>query len=124
LFSISQTLAITSDTTVSGKIVTDFTPDSCFEGTFVFETVTPIHDDYNVGHTTAGHLKINGNTHMEWKSDGTIVVWLDSNGNGTMDSGEVAYQGDEYGLAQECDFATFNEEEPQSTGSGGGSATR
>jgi len=96
-----------SDQTVSGKIVTNFTPDSCFEGTFVFETVTPIHDDYSVDRTIAGHLKINDNTHIEWKSDGTIVVWLDSNRNGTMDSGEVAYQGDVYGLAQECDFTPY-----------------
>jgi len=111
------------DTTISGKIAIDFTPDTCFEGTFIFETVIPIRVDFQTGYVTQGHIKINGNVHVEWQPDGNIIVWIDKDGDNTRDNDEIAYEGPEYDLLEECDFGTFNEESPESEGNEEGSAT-
>ncbi len=63
----------------SGTVSVDFTPDTdCgIEGTFTFQTVTPVQ--YNTGDScpVAGHLVINSNTHIEFNSDQSVDVTVD-----------------------------------------------
>lgn len=108
---------------ISGQVVIDFSQVSCFEGTFVFQTQTPVRYDYAMGHESQGHIIINGNTHLIWDM-GTITVWVDLDGDNTQDAGETTDYASEYLLGQVCDFATFDEETPTTqSGSGGGTVS-
>lgn len=98
------------DTTLSGTIAIDFTPDTyCFEGTFVFVTDTPIRNDNTAGHNVAGQITINGNTVMTWNADGTVTVTV----NGTQ-----VYNGDEADLYETCDLATMDPDSHTSSSGG------
>lgn len=63
---------------VDGKYVIDLTPNSCFEGSFAFVTNTPVTFDKTSNHTTGGKMTINGNTVVEYASDGTSTVKVGS----------------------------------------------
>jgi hypothetical protein len=112
-FAINDVFASASaaafDETISGGFSIDFTPDNCFEGSYVFETVTPIHYKAD-GTTSAGQLKINTVVVVVYNSSGTITV--------TMDGTQV-YSGDEYGLATVCEFQTLDEPAPSTSGDTG-----
>lgn len=64
----------------SGTVSVDFTPntDCGIEGTFSFTTETPLQ--YNDGDScpVAGHLIINGNTHVKFNSDQSVDVTVGS----------------------------------------------
>ena len=63
------------DTTVSGKISFGYRPDGyCFEGTYLVETITPVHTDYALNHATAGTLTINGVATAEYNAGGDVEV--------------------------------------------------
>ncbi|MDA8101034.1 MAG: hypothetical protein M0042_15555 [Nitrospiraceae bacterium] len=99
---------------LSGSFTIDFTPDQCFEGTYSFETVTPIKYNAN-GMTIAGEIVVNTSTHIVFNSDGTITVTLVNNGQTTT----VANHIDPYDLAQTCEFQTLDEPAPTSSGNTG-----
>jgi uncharacterized protein YfaP (DUF2135 family) len=121
-FKMDMTFTSTyEEISISGQVAIDFTPDECFEGTFVFVTVTPIRYDYEMGHESRGEIVINGNTHLIWNM-GVITVWVDIDGDGVKDTGETTDYND-YTLGQVCNFATFDEETPPTTGTGGGTTT-
>jgi hypothetical protein len=65
---------------LSGTVAVNFTPDTdCgIEGTFSFDTETALQ--YNDGDScpVAGHLIINGNTHVEFNSDQSVDVTVES----------------------------------------------
>lgn len=62
------------DTSISGTIALDFTPNICSEGSNTLATVTPIRYDYAAGHTTAGEITINGTTTVTYNSNGSVTV--------------------------------------------------
>jgi len=98
------------ETSITGTVAINFTPDSCFEGTFVFTTNTPVRFDYAAGYTVAGQVVINGTVTMDFNNDGSITVTVSGNP-------PVNYQGgleELYGL---CDMETLD---PNNTTSGGG----
>ncbi|MCG3116759.1 MAG: hypothetical protein LLH30_13855 [Candidatus Manganitrophus sp. SA1] len=65
---------------IVGTVAVNFTPDTdCgIEGTFSFDTETALQ--YNDGDScpVAGHLIINGNTHVEFNSDQSVDVTVES----------------------------------------------
>jgi len=63
---------------IDGTITIDLTPnDVCAEGTYAFDTVTPITYNYNAGMYTAGKLVINTAVIVTYNSDGSVDVSID-----------------------------------------------
>jgi hypothetical protein len=96
-----------SEDTINGTFSIDFTPDECSEGTFTIETEIAKKYDFLLGYTTQGKLVINGNTTVEYGSDGSITITV---------GGESTTYESEYALAQLCDFQTLDEETPPPAG--------
>ncbi|MCG3111433.1 MAG: hypothetical protein MCM46_06365 [Candidatus Manganitrophus sp. SB1] len=65
---------------LSGTVAVNFTPDTdCgIEGTFSFQTVTPLQYDSGESCPVAGHLVINSNTNIEFNSDQSVDVTVGS----------------------------------------------
>lgn len=74
----------------------------CFNGVFRVETLRDIVISNTTNRIIGGKIKINDNTYVTWQNDGFVVVWLDSNNNGSEDAGEPkAYRNYEE-IAQFC----------------------
>ena len=68
----------TEQFSIDGTLTIDLTPnDTCAEGTFVFDTVTPITFNYNTGMYTAGKLVINTLVVVTYNADGTVNISID-----------------------------------------------
>ncbi len=88
-----------SDESISGGFSIDFSPDTCFEGGYSFETITPVHHNAS-GMTTAGEIRINGVVIVKYNADGTITVTM---------SGEEIHNGDSSSLSLVCEFETLDD---------------
>lgn len=103
------------DMSLSGSISINFTPDDCFEGTYVYVTNTPLRWDYNLGHYIAGQLVINGTTTITYNADGTVTVTVTGNTPQTYNSLSELYV--------LCDFATLDDEGGTTSGGSTGTTT-
>jgi hypothetical protein len=69
----NYTLNITeASSTVNGTVLVDYTPDSCSDGTYHIETVTPITTDGNAN-VTGGSIRVNGQLYTI-HSNGTVTT--------------------------------------------------
>lgn len=73
----------TDQFSIDGTMTTDQTPDACAEGTYKFDTITPITFNYNTGKYTAGELKINSTVVVKYNADGSVDISIDGGLNFT-----------------------------------------
>ncbi len=101
--------------TIDGGVTINFEPNTAcvVDGSWTFDTTTPIYYDYAMGHTMAGVLVISDGTN-------TITITYNSDGSVTVSdsTGTVNYSS-EYAMYVQCDFETGGGEAPAEQGTTG-----
>jgi hypothetical protein len=109
------------DESLSGGIDITMNPPDCGDGSYVFNTITPVHYDDN-GITQSGQITISATKNatttvvrITYLTNGLVTIEVQENGNFVVVQSNV----DPYDLANLCGVETPNEPAPSSSGSSG-----
>lgn len=112
------TSASLTNMTADGRYTISTNKQGCFAGDYTIATLQEITMSNDRDRIIGGRIRINNNVYVTWQSNGSVVLWFDSNNNGREDAGETASYNDYYQLARVCEIPTFNEEIPLASSDG------